>query len=82
MKSTSCATAHSMNRRSFSVTDGRSIDTPGTLTLLRERSEPPVANSQSSSSALFSTTRSSSSPSAMSIRAPTGMSPTMPGTFM
>ena len=82
MKSTSFFTAHSINRRSFSVTEGRLIDTDGTLTLLRERMAPPTTNSQISSSAVFSTTRISSSPSAMSIRAPTGMSSTMFGTFM
>ena len=82
MKSTSFFTAHSMKRRSFSVTDGRSIDTPGTLTLLRERMAPPTRNSHVSSSSFFSTTRISSSPSAMSMRAPTGMSRTIVGTFM
>ena len=82
MKSTPLRTAHSMKRRSFSVTEGRSIETPGTLTLLRERMLPPVTNSQSSSSSSFPTTRISISPSAISIRAPTGISRTMPGTFM
>ena len=82
MKSTSFFTAHSMKRRSFSVTDGRSIDTPGTLTLLRERMAPPTTNSQSSSVSFLPTTRISSSPSAISIRAPTGMSLTIDGTFM
>lgn len=82
MKSTSFFTAHSMKRRSFSVTEGRSIDTAGTLTLLRERIAPPTTNSQISSSSVFSTTRISSSPSAISMRAPTGMSRTMVGTFI
>ena len=82
MKSTSLRTAHSMKRRSFSVTDGRSIDTPGTLTLLRERMAPPTMNSQSSSSSVLPSTRISSSPSAISMRAPTGMSRTIVGTFM
>ena len=82
MKSTSWRTAHSMKRRSFSVTDGRSTETPGTLTLLRERMAPPTTNSQSSSVSFLPTTRISSSPSAMSIRAPTGMSRTIVGTFM
>ena len=49
-----------MKRRSFSVTDGRSIDTPGTLTLLRDRMAPPTTNSQSSSSSVLPTTRISS----------------------
>ena len=42
-------TAHSMKRRSFSVTDGRSIDTPGTLTLCANAWRLPTTNSQSSS---------------------------------
>ncbi len=82
MKSTSWPMAHSMKRRSRSVTDGRSIETPGTLTLLRERSAPPARKRQTRAPSRFSSTASSSSPSAMSSRAPTGMSATMQGTFM
>ena len=80
-KSTSLRTAHSMKRRSRSVTDGRSIATPGTFTLLRERSTPPVTKRHSSSASLRPVTSSSSSPSATSRRAPTAMSRTIAGTL-
>mgnify|MGYP000136720733 CR=1 FL=1 len=81
MKSTSFFTAHSMKRRSFSVTDGRSIFIPGTLTLLRDRSVPPRTNSHVSSSSVLSVTRSSSSPSAINNRAPTAISRTTVATL-
>ena len=81
MKSTSFFTAHSMKRRSFSVTDGRSIFIPGTLTLLRDRSVPPRTNSHISSSSVLSVTRSSNSPSAINNRAPTGISRTTVATL-
>ena len=81
MKSTSFFTAHSMKQRSFSVTDGRSIFIPGTLTLLRDRSVPPRTNSHVSSSSVLSVTRSSSSPSAINNRAPTAISRTTVATL-
>ena len=77
MKSTSM-----MYMRSFSVTEGRSIDTLGTLTLLRERNVQSRMTRQTSSSADFCSTCSSISPSAMSIVAPAGTSRTMCSTFM
>ena len=67
MKSTSFFTAHSMKRRSFSVTDGRSIFIPGTLTLLRDRSVPPRTNSHISSSSVLSQVRKKS-PSYISLK--------------
>jgi len=82
MKSTPFSVAHSMYMRSFSVTEGRSIDTLGTLTLLRERSVQSRMTRHTSSSADFCSTCSSISPSAMSIVAPAGTSRTMCSTFM
>ena len=81
MKSTSFFTAHSMKRRGFCVTDGRSIFIPGTLTLLRDRSVPPRTNSHISSSSVLSVTRSSNSPSAINNRAPTAISRTTVATL-
>ena len=82
MKSTPFSVAHSMYILSFSVTDGKSIDTSGTLTLLRERSVQSRITRQISSPSPFSSTCSSISPSAMSIVAPAGTSRTMCSTFM
>ena len=83
MKSTPFSVAHSMHMRSFSVTEGRSIDTLDVDALGAERSVQAVAHdAHTSSSADFCSTCSSISPSAMSIVAPAGTSRTMCSTFM
>ena len=73
MKSMSFSVAHSMKARSRSVTDGRAMDTPGMLTLLRGRSVASPEKRHRSSSPFFSMTRNSISPSEIRRRSPTLM---------
>lgn len=66
---------------SLSVTEGRSIGTPGMFTLLRGLITPPLCTSQTSSSSVLSTTCSSSSPSSIRMIDPVGTASYIVGSF-
>ena len=69
-KSKSCSAAKRRSSRSFSVREGRWMETPGMLMLLLLESVPPLRTVQAMSCPCISSTVSSMRPSSMSTRQP------------